>query len=256
MFFDRIEKRAREIESLLCVGLDPHPELTGGESLDSFCKRIIDSTAGAACAYKPNSAFFEAHGAEGFNALRQVIAHVPEGIPVILDAKRGDIASTAEAYAQACFEHFGADAITLNPFLGLKALEPFKRRKQKGMILLCRSTNPGADLIQDMRVNGRPFYLHLARTVAEWCDDRQMGLVMGATDPIAIENVRRELPTYWFLTPGVGAQGGNLERSIRAGLRSDGLGVLLAISRGIATAESPRSAALQFRDQINENRSP
>jgi uridine monophosphate synthetase len=253
-FFEQLEARAQSVNSLLCVGLDPHPELlpmnTAAAARD-FCFRLIEATADLACAFKPNSAFFEAFGSEGFDLLREVITRVPPGIPVILDAKRGDIASTAEAYARAAFDVLGASAITLSPYLGRDAIAPFVERPDKGVFILCKTSNPGADEIQGLQVGSHPLYEIVAARAAAWSQHNNVGLVVGATDISALQNVRRMTKT-WFLVPGVGAQGGELEATIGYGLNADTrTGVLINISRSIARADDPRADAMWLRDAIN-----
>ncbi len=264
-FFQRLEQRAREIDSLLCVGLDPRAK--DAAATREECFRLIDATAEFALAFKPNAAFFEAFGAEGMAALKGVIAHVPPGIPVILDAKRGDIADTAEAYAKAAFDELGAQAITLNPYLGGEALRPFLARSDRGAFVLCKTSNPGADEFQGLRVltpdespatgNGglssalSVLYEEVAQHAQHWNTNGNVGLVVGATDPQALARVRAAAPDLWFLVPGIGAQGGDLKASLEAGLRPDGLGVIINVSRQIAKASDPREEARQVRDEIN-----
>ncbi len=248
-FFEQLEQRAREIDSLLCVGLDPRTP--DAASTREECMRLIDATAEYACAFKPNAAFFEALGAEGVAALKAVIAHVPAGIPVILDAKRGDIADTAEAYAKAAFDELGAQAITLNPYLGGEALRPFLTRSDHGAFVLCKTSNPGADEFQALSVEGRLLHEVVAQHAQQWNTNGNVGLVVGATDPQALARVRAAAPDLWFLVPGIGAQGGDLQASLEAGLRSDGLGLLINVSRQIAKAADPGEAAKQMRDEIN-----
>ena len=246
-FFSRLETRARQIGSLLCVGLDPHPAdlaaPTAAAARD-FCLRLIEATADVAAAFKPNAAFFEAFGPEGVAALRDVIAAVPDEVPVMLDAKRGDIASTAEAYARAAFETLGADAITLSPYLGRDSLEPFLADPARGVFLLCKTSNPGAGDLQDLRLADRIPAQRLFERVAElargWNTNDNLGLVVGATHPEALAAVRRVAPELWILAPGVGAQGGDLAAALRAGLRADGLGLLVPVSRQISRAADPR----------------
>jgi uridine monophosphate synthetase len=262
-FFSRLESRARALDSLLCVGLDPHPadlpELSGAAARQ-FCLRLIEATADVTLAYKPNAAFFEALGSQGIAVLGEVIAAVPAGIPVILDAKRGDIASTAEAYARAAFETLGADAITLNPYLGRDSLEPFIANPDKGVFVLCKTSNPGAADLQDLTVQHPAssvpcmLYEHVARLAAEWNTRNNLGLVVGATQLEALGRARAAAPGLWFLAPGVGTQGGDLRGALRAGLRADGLGMLIPVSRGIARASDPRQAALDLRAAINQER--
>jgi uridine monophosphate synthetase len=257
-FFKRLAERAKKADSLLCIGLDPHPEMLPEQTriaAVAFCRRIIDATSELACAYKPNSAFFEALGTEGMAALRQVIDLVPDDIPVILDAKRGDIASTARAYVRAAFDLLGADAITINPYLGQDAVAPFIQDPERGVFLLCKTSNPGADALQSQILNtGQPLYVHLAQLAAEWSSNENLGLVVGATDAQALAAVRAAAPDMWFLAPGVGAQGGDLEAALASGLRDDGLGILITISRAIAQADDPAKRAIEFRKAINQFR--
>jgi uridine monophosphate synthetase len=252
-FFSRLETRARAINSLLCVGLDPHPAdlaaPTAAAARD-FCLRLIAATADVAAAFKPNAAFFEQFGAEGMAALRDVIAAVPDDVPVILDAKRGDIASTAEAYARAAFETLGADAITLSPYLGRDSLEPFLADPARGVFLLCKTSNPGAGDLQDLpladRVPAQRLFERVAELARGWNNSDNLGLVVGATHPEALAAVRRVAPDLWILAPGVGAQGGDLEAALNAGLRTDGLGLLIPVSRQISRAADPHLAALDL----------
>ncbi|GMR09386.1 MAG: bifunctional orotidine-5'-phosphate decarboxylase/orotate phosphoribosyltransferase [Anaerolineae bacterium] len=257
-FFSRLTDRAQAADSLLCVGLDPHPELLGDPSAAAardFCLKLIEATADFACAFKPNSAFFEVFGAPGWAALGDVIARVPEEIPVILDAKRGDIASTARQYARAAFVSLGADALTVNPYLGHDAVEPFIEDRARGIFLLCKTSNPGSDDFQSLEEGGEAIYLHVARAAEQWNKKDNVGLVVGATDPVALAAVRSVAPRLWILAPGVGSQGGDLEVALRSGLRPDGLGMLIAVSRGIAAASSPREEAARLREAIHRVRS-
>ncbi len=256
-FFSHLESRARQIGSLLCVGLDPHPvDLSAptAAAARDFCLRLIEATADVAAAFKPNAAFFEALGPEGFAVLREVIAAVPDGVPVILDAKRGDIASTAEAYARAAFETLGADAITLSPYLGHDSLEPFLAKPEQGVFLLCKTSNPGARHLQDLLLADRRPPQRLFERVAElaqsWNGNDNLGLVVGATHPQALAAVRKIAPELWILAPGVGAQGGDLEAALAAGLRADGFGLLIPVSRQISRAADPRREAHEIAEGI------
>ncbi len=259
-FFSLLESRVSAVDSLLCVGLDPHPALLPAptaEAARAFCLRIIEQTAPYAAAFKPNAAFFEALGPAGWEALQQVIAAARQtGAPVILDAKRGDIASTAEAYARSAFERLGAQALTVNPYLGRDAIAPFARRAEHGVFLLCKTSNPGSADLQDapLAADGSPLYEHVARLAARWNEQGNLGLVVGATHPQALARLRAAAPDLWFLAPGVGAQGGDLRAALQAGLRPDGLGMLVSVSRGIARAGEPRRAALRLRDAIRTAR--
>jgi orotidine 5'-phosphate decarboxylase subfamily 2 len=265
-FFTFLEKRVDDCSSLLCIGLDPHvsdlEKPTAASALD-FCLRIVKGTAPYAAAFKPNAAFFEFFGPEGWTALKQVIEAVEAEsrrlgsmVPVILDAKRGDIASTAEAYAKSAFEGLGAHAITLNPYLGRDSIAPFLGFPEKGAFLLCKTSNPGADDFQDLSVVGAtgqsplPLYEHVARLAQGWNTGNNIGLVVGATQPEALARVRAAAPDLWFLSPGVGAQGGDLKTALKVGLRADGKGMLINVSRSIARAENPGLAAAELRDEI------
>lgn len=251
--FDQwLTQSARTRNSLLCVGLDPRADDV--DALRRACFRLIDSTAQFAAAFKPNSAFFEAHGAEGMAVLREVIAHVPPDTPVILDAKRGDIADTAEAYARAAFDALGVHALTVNPYLGSDALAPFIARPERGAFVLCKTSNAGADEIQSLDGAGRPLFEVIAERAQRWNVNGNVGLVVGATDPDALARVRAIAPAMWFLVPGIGAQGGDLQATLAAGLRADGLGLLINAARSIARAADPRAEAMRLRDKINQYR--
>lgn len=260
-FFARLEARARAVNSLLCVGLDPHPEFLSERSAQSayaFCQRLIDATHDLACAFKPNSAFFEALGAEGYAALRAVIAYIHQrdaSIPVILDAKRGDISSTAEAYAAAAFGYLQADAITLNPYMGYGALAPFLSYDGKGVFVLCRTTNSDAREVQELTTDTfQPLWEVIASQVKALNDPERIGLVASALDSADLTYLRRLDSRSWLLIPGVGAQGGDLESCVRGGIRADGLGVLINSSRSLARAADPRAEALRLRAAINAAR--
>src|SRR5687768_17461168 len=260
-FFSFLEKRVDDCSSLICIGLDPHiPDLkepSAAAALD-FCLNLVKQTAPYAAAFKPNAAFFEVFGAEGWTALKQVIEAINEEsnrlgsrIPIILDAKRGDIASTAEAYAKSAFETLGVDCITLSPYLGKDSIEPFIQNQEKGVFLLCKTSNPGSGDLQDLTLaSGDPLHIHVAKLAQTWNTKNNIGLVVGATYPETLARVRNVAPNLWFLAPGVGAQGGELESALKAGLRKDGKGMLINVSRAIARAEKPGSAAAELRDAI------
>jgi uridine monophosphate synthetase len=276
-FFSFLEKRVDDCSSLLCVGLDPHvsdlKENSPASALD-FCLNLVKQTAPYAAAFKPNAAFFEVFGAEGWTALKQVIEAIQyesnrmgSMIPVILDAKRGDIASTAEAYAKSAFETLGAHCITLSPYLGKDSIDPFLNYPEKGVFLLCKTSNSGSGDLQDLTVDGgrwtvdnsrsmvdgpqsMPLYEHVAKLAQSWNTQNNIGLVVGATHVDAMKRVRAAAPDLWFLAPGVGAQGGELELALKSGLRKNGKGMLIPISRGISRAEKPGLAAAEIRDEI------
>jgi len=265
-FFSFLERRVDDCTSLLCIGLDPHasdlPHPTAASALD-FCLDLVKQTAPYAAAFKPNAAFFEFFGPEGWAALKQVIEAVQDEsnrlgsmIPVILDAKRGDIASTAEAYAKSAFEQLGAHAITLNPYLGKDSIEPFIREPEKGAFLLCKTSNAGSMDLQNLLVlpvgaeSSAPLYIYVAHLARQWSTSNNIGLVVGATHPQIMSNIRAAAPDLWFLAPGVGAQGGDLKMALESGLRADGKGMLINVSRSIARAENPGLAAAELRDEI------
>ncbi len=266
-FFARLSSRVQEVDSLLCVGLDPQSAyLTtpNAKAAQEFCLRLVAATADIAAAFKPNIAFFEAFGPAGILALQQVISSIPDNIPVILDAKRGDIASTAEAYAEAVFHQLGAHAVTINPYLGHDSLAPFLADPERGVFLLCKTSNPGAVDLQELLliehptspVVGRTYHLYeeVALLAQGWNINDNLGLVVGATQPDALVRVRMLTPDLWILAPGVGAQGGDLRAALLAGLRTDGMGMLIPVSRGISQSSDPKKSAAEIRQRINEYR--
>jgi len=256
-FFERITSRVQTAGSLLCVGLDPHPEFLATPSAASardFCLKLIEATADLACAFKPNSAFFEVFGAPGWTALGDVIAAVPDQIPVILDAKRGDISSTSRYYARAVFQQLRADAVTVSPYLGRDSIEPFLEDPARGVFLLCKTSNPDSVEVQMLGSADEPVYLSVARLAEKWNERNNVGLVVGATDPVAIAQVREAVPDLWILAPGVGPQGADPKAALEAGLWADGLGMLLPVSRSLAAASDPREVATRFKDSINHIR--
>lgn len=265
-FFSFLEKRVDDCSSLLCVGLDPHVSdlkaPTAAAAFD-FCLDLVRQTAPYAAAFKPNAAFFEAFGADGWTVLRHVIDAIHDEsvrlgsmIPVVLDAKRGDIASTAEAYARSAFKTLGAHGITLSPYLGYDSIEPFLKDQEKGVFLLCKTSNSGSKDLQDVPVipagsdAPMPLYMYVAGLAQQWNSRDNVGIVVGATHPQILSDIRLAAPELWILAPGVGAQGGELESTMKAGLRRDGKGLLIPISRGISQAHDPARAAAEIRDQM------
>ena len=254
---------SRRNNSLLCVGLDPDPgKIPDGVSMRDFLMGIVEATSDVASCYKPNIAFFEPYLGEGIDLLRDLIAAVPDDVPVLLDAKRGDVGHTAEAYARAVFDSLGADAVTLSPYLGRDSLDPFLRRADRHSFLLCRTSNPGAVDLQDVSVEGHPLYEHVAYLANEWNELGNVGLVVGATYPSEASRIREICPDLLFLMPGVGAQQGEVEAAVRAAVDGDGGGILVNASRGVLyPASEPgkwqdasRNAAIEIRDQINAAR--
>jgi len=269
-FIDKLRARWRDADTLLCVGLDPDPAkfpdrfVDDGDALFAFCRDIADATAEYACAFKPQIAYFAAHN-DGEAQLQRLIAHLngahPD-VPVILDAKRGDIGSTAQQYACEAFERFGADAVTLNPYMGRDSADPFLQYNDRGCVFLCHTSNPGARDFQELLVDGAPLYQHIARTIAgEWNGDGNCALVVGATFPEELAVIRGIVGDMPLLIPGVGAQGGDVEAVVRNGRTADGTGLMINSSRGIlyasrgeGYAEAAADAARSLRDEINRYR--
>jgi uridine monophosphate synthetase len=271
-FFSKLQGAIERNNSLLCVGLDPNPVQIpvrfSAEHSDpiqailAWNRAIIEATAPYAAVYKPNIAFYEALGFAGLKLLRATLDAIPDDIPVLLDAKRGDMGNTAAAYAKAVFEEWDVDAVTLNPYLGRDSIEPFLGYPGKGLFVVCHTSNPGSTDFQELEVSdwraldrepNQPLYIHIARTVTQWSSN--IGLVVGATYPEAIQATRASAPEAWFLIPGVGAQGGDLEASVKAGIRSDRQGIFVSSSRSLAQADDYAAAAKKMRDQINDARS-
>jgi orotidine-5'-phosphate decarboxylase len=267
-FLEQLRGAQQRNGSILCVGLDPEPArfpaaLKGDASrIYDFCARIVDATADLAIAFKPQIAYFAAHRAE--DQLERLMAHMRNNaphVPVILDAKRGDIGSTAEQYAKEAFERYGADAVTLSPFMGFDSVQPYLKYPGKGAFLLCRTSNPGGDDLQNQRlasVEGQPLlYEHIARLAqGPWNTNGQLGLVVGATYPAEIERVRELAPTLPLLIPGVGAQGGDALATVKAGWRADAPIVvnssraILYASSGEDFADAARREATRTRDLL------
>ena len=265
-FFDLLQRRAAAINSLLCVGLDPHKSDLGADATAEgaylFCKRLVDACTPFAAAFKPNVAFFEEFGAAGADALVRLMKAIPADVPVVLDAKRGDISTTAAAYAAAAYGVYGAGSVTVNGYMGGDSIAPFLTDPTKGVWVLCKTSNPSSNELQTLHVqpatpggaSERVFEVVAKLSHTRWGSDKSVGLVVGATDVDALAAVRRVAPGSWILAPGVGFQGGDLDAALRAGLRSDGFGVLLPVSRGISRAANPGEAAAAIRDEINAAR--
>ena len=243
---------------MLCIGLDPRvfDEENPGTVIVEANRRLIEATLQYAAAYKPNIAFYECHGPAGLEALVTTLDMIPDDVPVILDAKRNDIGATAEAYAKGIFEYFGADAVTLNAYMGRDSIDPFLAYSDRGIFLLCKTSNPGAKDFQTLQVsdNGltQPLYVKIARTVRGWSD--AVGLVVGGNDVESLATVRSALPDVWILAPGIGAQGGGIDEAVNAGIREDGFGILPHVSRAVAGASDPGEAARKLRDELNDAR--
>jgi orotidine-5'-phosphate decarboxylase len=266
-FIEKLRNRWQQADSLLCVGLDPDPArfpdafVDAEDALFAFCRDIADATAEFACAFKPQIAYFAAHNS-GEAQLQRLIAHInaeyPD-IPVILDAKRGDIGSTAAQYAVEAFERFGADAVTLNPYMGRDSAQPFLQYNDRGCIFLCHTSNPGARDFQELQVDGLPLYQHIARTIArDWNTDGNCALVVGATFPEELKVIRALVGDMPLLVPGVGTQGGDVQAVVTYGKTADGTGLIINASRSILYASSQADyadaaarAARDLRDTIN-----
>ena len=265
-FQEQLTAASRENTSLLCVGLDPDPALMPVEDVLEFNRAIIEATADLVCCYKPNLAFYEALGLPGLEALQRTIEHIPKNIPVIGDAKRGDIGSTAQAYAKAMFQQWGFDAVTANPYGGGDAVEPFLEYEDRGIFIWCRSSNPDAADFQDLSVGQgneqRSFYEQVALKALEWNHRGNVGLVMGATYPEQLQAVRGLCPDMPILAPGVGAQEGVLEKVVEYGVNAEGEGLIINASRSVIFAsrdrgdfaKEARKAAQELRHNINRAR--
>lgn len=249
-FLQKLEKAIRKNNSLLCVGLD--------NSSFEFNKKIIDQTYDLVCAYKPNSAFYEANGAEGIKQLKKTFSYIQKkypAIPTILDAKRADIGNTNQGYVKFAFDYLRADAITLHPYLGGEALQPFLDQKEKGCFILCKTSNTGAGEFQDIKNENKPIFLTVAINVSEnWNKNNNCCLVVGATYPEELSKVRKIVKDMLILVPGIGAQGGDLEKTLKAGLTKDKSGLIISISRAIIFAKDIRAESLKYRNEINKYR--
>jgi len=259
-FIDKLTAASRKNDSLLCVGLDPDPDLISGIKLTDFNRAIIDATSDLVCAYKPNLAFYEAMGMDGLKLLQKTLEHIPKHIPVIADAKRGDIGNTARAYARALFVTFDFDAATVNPYLGFDSIEPFISYTEKGVFILCRTSNPGAvDFQSQLNTEGIPLFELVAKKAKEWDTHGNIGLVMGATYAEDLKRVRQLCPDMPLLIPGIGPQGGDLVPVVQYGTDARGEKAIIVAARqilyaapGKGFAEAARKVARELRDRINE----
>ncbi len=260
-FVDKLLNASRKNKSWLCIGLDPDPELMPAVDVLQFNKAIIEATSDLVCAYKPNLAFYEALGTEGLATLEKTVKYIPGDIPVIGDAKRGDIGNTARAYAKALFSVLGFDAATVNPYLGFDSIEPFINYQDKGVFILCRTSNRGATDFQDLLTNGLPLYEAVAQKAKEWDIHGNIGLVVGATYPEELKKVRSICPEMPLLIPGIGAQRGDLASAVGYGVDARGEKAIINVSRQILYAskekdfaQAARNIAEKIRQQINDCR--
>lgn len=255
-YLDRLAARSAATGTVLCVGLDPDPAaLPSGFSpdlagIEAFCRLALDATLGHAAAVKPNLAFFEAFGSAGLAALERLRASIPADVPVVADAKRGDIGTTSERHAAALFDALGADAVTVSPYLGEAAIAPLLERPDRFAYVLCRTSNAGAGELQDLSVDGEPLWSRVARRASDWGPGGTVGLVVGATAPAELRAIRGVSPGLGFLVPGLGAQGGSLDAVLEAGPATaapaggrPGGGLLVNVSRGIAGAHAEHPGA-------------
>lgn len=257
-FLEKLKKAIAAHNSLLCIGLDPDIEKipqhlkSYPDPLFAFNKTIIDATYNLVCTFKPQIAHYEAEGPRGLESLKKTVEYIhatcPE-IPVILDAKRADIGSTSTAYAKAIFDYYNVDAVTVNPYFGYDSLVPFLQRKEKGIIILCRTSNPGASDFQDLLIDGQPLYLHVAKKIVDWHKKHNNCLmVIGATWPEELKKVREITPEMFFLVPGIGIQRGNLEAVLKAGMTKDRSGLIIHVTRAIIYA----SSSVDFAEKASE----
>lgn len=261
-FQQKLNKIIIKNNSLLCIGLDPDlskiPEHLKKEAdpIFTFNKAIIDNTSDLVCAYKPNIAYYEAEGIEGMKSLKQTLKYATQkypAIPFICDAKRGDISSTSKQYAKALFDYYGFDAATVNPYLGLDAVESFLDYKDKGIIILCRTSNPSASDFQDFIIKNEPLYVHIAKKIVEWDKKYQNCLmVVGATWPEELGKIRNIASDMFFLVPGIGTQGGDLEKTLRMGLNKNKSGLIINVGRAIIYAGKNKDFAQKAREKTIE----
>jgi orotidine-5'-phosphate decarboxylase len=250
-YFERLRTLSKDRHTLLCVGLDPDPERIAGGAAGALrhCLEVVRQTEEHVCCFKPNSAFWEQYGPDGWKALLELRDEAPN-TPFLFDAKRGDMGNTMRAYALAAFATLAMDAATVNPYLGGDSIEEFTRYKDRGVYVLCRSSNPGAANLQHLDASGKPLYLHVAALAIKLNEHGNVGLVVGATAPHQVAELRRatDLP---FLIPGVGAQGGDLEGSVRAAWNGDPASCLVSSSRSVLYANNPARAAAAVKAEIN-----
>ena len=261
-FYDELEKIQKKNNTLLCVGLDPEIEKIAtrnkGRTLFGFNKWIIDQTHDLVCCFKPQIAFYAAAGQKGISDLKKTIGYIHKNyplIPVLLDAKRADVGHTSAMYAKEVFDYFNADAVTVNPYCGYDSLQPFFERKGKGIFVICRTSNPGAADFQDLKVDGKELYIKVAEKIINWNRNYpNVYLEIGATWPEEIGVLRKLAPDMPFLIAGIGAQGGDLEGTLKNGLTKDKRGLIINSSRGIIYNQDPKKAAHNLKDEINKYR--
>ena len=257
-FQDKLSQIVKKNNSLVCVGLDPEIEKIAlkGSNFFEFNKKIIDETANLVCAYKPNIAFYEAYGIDGLGELKKTIDYIKSdypNIPIVLDAKRGDVPNTARMYAKAAFEYWLADAVTVYPHLGLDSVQPFLQYEDKLTILLLKTSNPDSGTFQNMESGEKPYYLKMAEEIAKW-EAANIGIFCGATYPEELGTLRKIFPNKIFLSAGIGDQQAQVQAAVEAGIDKNGAGIMMSASRSIIYSQDPRSAAQKLRDEINKYR--
>ncbi|MCC6963451.1 MAG: orotidine-5'-phosphate decarboxylase [candidate division Zixibacteria bacterium] len=255
-FIDKLTKAQSKNDSLVCVGLDsdfekiPRHLMSHQDPVFEFNKAVIDATKNKCCAYKPNLAFYEAMGPRGMETLKKTIMHIPADIPIIIDAKRGDIDNTAKKYAEAIFDDLEGDAVTLSPYMGYDSIAPFLEYEGAFVFVLCLTSNEGAKDFQYLHCEGKPLYMHVVDKVNSWNRNENFGLVVGASKPEQLMEIRLKAPKLPFLVPGVGAQGGDLHKAVEYGTAGDGL-VIINISRGVIFASNKDDFAAAAADSLD-----
>jgi orotidine 5'-phosphate decarboxylase subfamily 2 len=251
-YFARLRAASRARDSLLCIGLDPDPRVLGGgvDAALAHCRRVIDATSDLACCYKPNAAFWEQYGPDGWQALAKLRTLVPPDVPVLLDCKRADVPNTMAAYATAAFDALGFDAATLHAYHGADSLAEFTRHAGRGVYVVAHTSNPGRTDLQHRSCDGEPLYLGVAALATRVGGAGNVGVVMGATAPAEAAIVRARFPDLPFLMPGIGRQGGDVVGAVRAAFNGDPASALIAVAGAILFADDPRAEAVTWRDRI------
>ncbi len=258
-FQQKLNNAIKKNNSLLCVGLDPDLEkfpkelLKSSDPIFEFNKKIIDETYDLVCSYKPDIAFYEAYGIDGLKSLKKTLNYIPKNIPIILDAKRGSVGHTAELYAKSIFEYWNSDSVTLHIFTGKDGVDPFLKYKDRYSFLYLRSSNPSASDFQDIDVDGKPLFQVMAEKVATWKEENY-GIIAPATYPNELKILRKIFKDRYFLVPGIGAQGGDLEKTLTYGLNKHKSDLIINSSRGIIFSENPRKSAKKLKEEINKYR--
>lgn len=263
-FLDKLNKAIAKNNSLICIGLDTDLNkiskhfLKENDPIFTFNKHVIDETHDLVCAYKPNMAFYEAYGIEGLNSLKKTVDYLKTKypyIPTICDAKRADIGSSSEKYAKSVFEYFGFDSITVNPYMGIDSVQPFLEYKDKGIIILCRTSNPGSKDFQDLMIENEKLYKKVALQIIEWHKNfKNCLMVIGATFPYEIKEIRNLTDDIFFLVPGIGTQEGDIEKTIRYGLNSKNSGLIINVSRAIIYADKIRPETAKYKNLVSKYR--